>query len=455
MIDSVSLGPLTARVVLTTPDTCPPVASILCIDTETHAIEDHLPLVPVVLQTYYPEHDVVHLTYGEQAMRAYLGRALARNSAAELVFHNCGFDIAVLGGVDNPDLIRAVDESRVTDVGMRYLLKRLRDGTYLPKQPWKLDHILKEFTGLELEKNDKIRLTFRNDVPLDDEHIRYAALDPLATWLCRRAMPTAYATEATQVKGSVALYQIHREGFPVDIKHWKTLQAKFRKELEEACEVLRIFGVYGKKDEEQFGKVEGKQKVLQELLANIEARTGLVLPRTASVTKPLIATGREAIMAFPDKKHGLLTALSKATHADKILAVYMNDEFLKPDGKVHTSFKPLVRTGRTSSEKPPMQNPPRGEGVRGNFVALPGHVLYACDYSQIELCGLAEHCRTMYGFSVMGDKIDAGVNLHDWFGYDMLMTRTGGSRTDGKDYRTLAKAAQSGPLCWKRQSCKV
>lgn len=42
-------------------------------------------------------------------------------------------------------------------------------------------------------------------------------------------------------------------------------------------------------------------------------------------------------------------------------------------------------------------------------------VLCATDYSFLELCGFAQACYTRFGFSVMRDVINAGLDPHRWF----------------------------------------
>ncbi|HMA13032.1 MAG TPA: DNA polymerase I, partial [Steroidobacteraceae bacterium] len=75
----------------------------------------------------------------------------------------------------------------------------------------------------------------------------------------------------------------------------------------------------------------------------------------------------------------------KSTYTDKL------PEQIDPvSGRVHTSYHQAVAaTGRLSSMDPNLQNipirTPEGRRIRQAFIAPPGHVLMAADYSQIEL----------------------------------------------------------------------
>jgi DNA polymerase I len=75
----------------------------------------------------------------------------------------------------------------------------------------------------------------------------------------------------------------------------------------------------------------------------------------------------------------------KSTYTDK-LPELVNER----TGRIHTSYAQAVAaTGRLSSVEPNLQNipvrRPEGRRIRQSFIAPPGHLLLAADYSQIEL----------------------------------------------------------------------
>src|SRR5262249_24744935 len=79
---------------------------------------------------------------------------------------------------------------------------------------------------------------------------------------------------------------------------------------------------------------------------------------------------------------------------------------------VHPRYRPLLRTGRTSCTGPYIQPVPRDGRFRRTFVASPGQLLLAIDYSFIELRTLAAVCLQRYGGSVLADVIRQGIDPH-------------------------------------------
>jgi DNA polymerase-1 len=127
----------------------------------------------------------------------------------------------------------------------------------------------------------------------------------------------------------------------------------------------------------------------------------------------------------------------KSTYTDKL------PEQINPrTGRVHTSYHQAVAaTGRLSSSDPNLQNipirTPQGRLIRKAFVAPPGCVILACDYSQIELRIMAH----LSGDEGLVQAFREGVDVHratagEVFGvpYDEV----------GDDQRRAAKAINFG-----------
>ena len=98
----------------------------------------------------------------------------------------------------------------------------------------------------------------------------------------------------------------------------------------------------------------------------------------------------------------------KSTYVDSLPKLISKDT-----GRVHTSLSQTnAATGRLSSSDPNLQNIPirteLGREIRAAFVAGPGNVLIAADYSQIELRVMAELSRD----KVLLDAFRSGEDVH-------------------------------------------
>jgi DNA polymerase-1 len=111
-------------------------------------------------------------------------------------------------------------------------------------------------------------------------------------------------------------------------------------------------------------------------------------------------------------------------------------------GRVHTTFGQTgTATGRLSSANPNLQNIPirteLGREIRAGFIAEPGHVLLAADYSQIELRLLAHYSQD----SLLVEAYRRGDDVHTLtasqvFGVPPLMVTP--------DHRRMAKVVNFG-----------
>jgi len=129
----------------------------------------------------------------------------------------------------------------------------------------------------------------------------------------------------------------------------------------------------------------------------------------------------------------------KSTYVDA-LPKYINPE----TGRLHTSFNQTVaRTGRLSSSNPNLQNIPVGEEfglrIRSAFVAEPGWLLIAGDYSQIELRVLAH----MSGDPRLIEAFSRGEDIHARTAQEIFGVPPG---LQNHEHRRMAKAINYGVI---------
>lgn len=412
----------------------------LAVDTETEMIiEGQLPKLVLIQVCSYRQRIVQWVWWKDS--EAYMKELLRDNPDTNWIFHNAPFDLRALGGCrETKEWLEAMKANRVIDTGLRFILHRLYHGEMA--EQWSLDYAAKTMLDLVLPKDKDIRLTFKQDMDLTNAHILYAVKDAVVTAQLREVMPKPYATEFIHVKGYVALSEIGFLGMKVDNDMRAEVKNRFLEEAEGYYKSLQVFG-WRPKHQRMPGD-HPPSTVVQTILKDIEEYTELDLPKTPKAkTYQLNQQTVDILWDAIGRDHPFIANYNEAKHCEKIISTYLKDSLVHEDGRVHPFFSPLVKTGRTSCARPNIQNIPRKGGVRGIYEAPPGYVLFACDYSQAELCSLAETCYLRQGKSVMRDVINSGEDLHRWFG-EKIMLESGGNPDDGTNYRQMAKPCNFG-----------
>lgn len=124
-----------------------------------------------------------------------------------------------------------------------------------------------------------------------------------------------------------------------------------------------------------------------------------------------IHSTRELELESLTADHPIVAQLIAYKHAQKFLSMYGRlPEHIHPvTGRIHADFRQIgTPTGRFSCSNPNVQQVPNEPEVRACFKAPPGKQLVVADYSQIELCILAEFSRD----PKMLDAFLHGVDLH-------------------------------------------
>lgn len=118
---------------------------------------------------------------------------------------------------------------------------------------------------------------------------------------------------------------------------------------------------------------------------------------------------RAALIASGDP---MLMILANAGAAEKIKSTYIRILEQGTRFPINTKYNPLVSSGRTSSEKPNIQNPPRNGGVRECFIPREGWTFCGVDYDTIELRSLAQVCLWRFGHSTLAEVFKRGEDPH-------------------------------------------
>ena len=247
------------------------------------------------------------------------------------------------------------------------------------------------------------------EVPLADA-TRYAAEDADVTWRLHRLFQPRLVDEGgMRIYGRVdrplvpVVAMMERNGIKVDRERLSGLSTEF------ATQIARLEGVIHEKCGGPF--TIGSPKQLGEVLFDKLGYKGGKKGKTGqystdqSVLEGLAAQGAEVATLVLEWRQ--LSKL-KSTYTDALQAA------INPDtGRVHTSYSLVgAQTGRLSSNEPNLQNIPIrteiGRQIRDAFVAEPGNVLLAADYSQIEL-RLAAH---MADVPALKEAFAAGEDIH-------------------------------------------
>ena len=247
------------------------------------------------------------------------------------------------------------------------------------------------------------------EVPLD-KATQYAGEDADITWrLHAHLKPRLPLESATRVYERVdrplipVVAQMERHGIKVDRQRLAKLSEEFAREITRIEQ--EIWDCCG----EQFtvGSPQQLGRILFDKMGYKGGRKGKSgqYSTDQAILENLAAQGAEVARMVLDWRQ---LAKLKSTYTDSLQAA------INPDtGRVHTSYSLVgAQTGRLSSTDPNLQNIPIrtaiGRQIREAFVPEEGNVLFAADYSQIEL-RLAAH---MADVPALKEAFKAGEDIH-------------------------------------------
>ena len=142
----------------------------------------------------------------------------------------------------------------------------------------------------------------------------------------------------------------------------------------------------------------------------------LKLPKPTRYGKGKVPSTAQDVLEVLAERHDVPRLVLEYRQLSKLKSTYVDalPELIDPrTGRLHTTFNQTgTTTGRLSSTEPNLQNIPirteLGREIRAAFVAEPGHVLLAADYSQIELRLLAH----LSGDPLLVEAFRRGDDIH-------------------------------------------
>ncbi|WP_310534961.1 DNA polymerase I [Novosphingobium sp.] len=273
-------------------------------------------------------------------------------------------------------------------------------------------------TFKEICGTGKKQISF-GEVPLD-RATEYAAEDADITWRLHRVLKPRLSEEGgTRIYERVdrplisVVAQMERHGIKVDRERLAGLSATFATEI--AKLEAEIHGMAG----QEF--TIGSPKQLGDILFDKMGFKGGKKGKTGQYS-----TDQSVLESLAGEGSGIAGKVLEWRQLSKLRSTYTEalQAAINPrTGRVHTSYSLVgAQTGRLSSTEPNLQNIPIrteiGRQIRDAFVAEPGNVLLAADYSQIEL-RLAAH---MADVPELKEAFAAGEDIHARTAQEMFGT---------------------------------
>ncbi|MDX2436195.1 MAG: DNA polymerase I [Acidobacteriota bacterium] len=246
----------------------------------------------------------------------------------------------------------------------------------------------------------EVLMASARDYAAEDAHITWLLDNKLEPLVEENGMGSLY--RELELPLIPVLARMEKNGIAIDRKVLDELSVELAAGLAEA--EARCFEAAG--EEFNIGSVKQLREILFEKL-------GLpVLKKTKTG-----ASTNEQVLLELTAHHPLPQAILDYRSLVKLKNTYVDPlpGLINPEtGRIHTHYsQTTAATGRLSSTDPNMQNipvrTPEGRRIRTAFVAPPGRVLLAADYSQVELRVLAHLCGGTGGFA---DAFARGADVH-------------------------------------------
>lgn len=381
------------------------IGRFIACDTETTVVPfTQIPDL-VTFQAYSGGTNVYYVT------RENIKDFLEAHGDSFIIMHNAPFDTDVINKVlGNREVMYSFyDSNLIRDTGVLYRLLHLASLGFLPFK-YNLALLSEKFLGTKLIK-DEVRENFGQFLNLPFEaipnnYLEYGAIDVISTYnlyfrlvaeIRNHDKYNTLLSHDIQVKGDLALNHIYKNGIGFDLKQRDEWMIGIDAQMQKHSNILASWGwVRGKKGvNDDYSRIMGIVGVSN------------LLPSTETGVLSSKADDLQPFRSIPFINSYLeYQSLEKA--ASFVSGI--------TGSVVHPRYNLLVNTGRTSCSKPNFQQLPKFGGIREMFIPTNEEDTFIItDYAAIELSTLAQVAYDQYGYSVMMNQINDGVDLHKYY----------------------------------------
>ena len=412
----------------------------IALDNETHLITRLKPAPKVVCTSFYDGfemEDALLVKAGPELLG--MMHELLRDPNICFVGHNIAYDFATFAAT-YPELLDLIFDAyaadRVTDTAIRQQLFDTARGLIHADdrlEAYSLYSLAMMIFGEKMEGKNSVKDDWRlryaelENVPLIDwpkKAVDYSKSDSIMTWRVWNAQNEAQdeiRDEYSKAFSFWALALMQNRGMRTNANAVKKCREQHEKRKAKIAPKLIKSGLL------VFEGKKGVKKKLpaQERIYNACKKSGVPVPLTDKGREIQREGGQLKIKHVSTDKAACLTSgdalmlqRSKYGTAEKMLSTYIPVAEAGISGPVTTRFA-LAATGRTTSSAPRLpligdnrQNAPREGGVRECYYPRPGMVYLAADFSGAELHTFAQACKDSIGYSTLGDRLNAGEDVH-------------------------------------------
>jgi DNA polymerase I len=274
-----------------------------------------------------------------------------------------------------------------------------------------LGHAVATVLGIDVDKTCQTSDWSQPNLTLPQ--VEYAAADAVVLWhLANRVLPRLAEREPAyeiQMRAIPAVVRMEARGFRMDAQAHAELVSDLTEEKDKAEAAYHdACVVCGRDDLAVLGvpsTLAQKEALLMAIMSGDEVATWTRTVKTGKLATKKSELRRAA--HYPP-----IAALSKIAVLDKQLSSFgitLAAHVSPVTGRIHAHYNVAgTSSGRASCSSPNLQQIPRDERFRALFVAAPGNVLVAADFSSVELRAAAE----ISGDDTMRAAFARGDDLH-------------------------------------------